>query len=61
MQDPQYEYEVEPVFVSPNELQNSKPELDDLLAERAGNGWQLDETLRIDASSFLFIFRRSAE
>lgn len=58
MPDSQYEYEVEPMFISPSELENAKLAFNDLLNTRASNGWELDETLRIDSSTFLFVFRR---
>lgn len=61
MPSSQYEYEVEPMFISPSELQNATYAFDDLLNDRASDGWVLDETLRIDSSTFLFIFRRPAD
>ena len=61
MPDPQYEYDVEPFSLPPSELENAKFAFNDLLNTRANDGWVLDETLRIDASSFLFIFRRPAD
>ena len=61
MPESQYEYETEPTFISPNELPNAKLAFDDLLNERADEGWVLDDTLRVDASTFLFIFRRSVD
>lgn len=61
MPDQQYEYEVKPMFVSPSELKNAKLTFDNVLNTRASNGWELDETLRVDSSTFLFIFRRPAD
>ena len=58
MPEPQYEYDVKPFSLAPSELENSKFALNDILNDRASNGWVLDETLRIDASSFFLIFRR---
>lgn len=57
----EYEYEVETVFLSPSELKNAKFAFDDLLNTRASDGWELDETLHVDSSTFLFIFRRSVD
>lgn len=61
MPDSQYEYDVKPFSLAPSGLENTKLAFNDLLNERASNGWVLDETLRIDASSFFLIFRRSIE
>ena len=61
MPDSQYEYDVKPFSLPPSELENTKIAFNDLLNERASNGWVLDETLRIDASSFLLIFRRPVD
>lgn len=58
MPESQYEYDVEPFSLAPSELENSKFAFKDVLNDRASNGWVLDETLRIDASSFFLIFRR---
>ena len=61
MADPQYEYDVTPVSLAPSELENAKFAFNDILNDRASNGWVLDETLRIDASSFFLIFRRPTD
>lgn len=58
MPESQYEYDVEPFSLAPSELENSKLAFNNVLNDRASNGWVLDETLRIDASSFFLIFRR---
>lgn len=61
MADRRYEYQVEPVFLSPDELRNDLFRIEDALEEYAADGWVLDEALRIDASSFLFVFARPVE
>ena len=61
MADQRYEYTVEPMFISPDELRNDRFKFDDTLNEKASDGWVLDSTLRIDSSSFLFIFARPVE
>lgn len=61
MVDQRYEYTVEPVFISPDELRNDRFEIDDTLNEKASDGWALDSTLRIDSSSFLFVFARPVQ
>ena len=61
MADQRYEYEVEPMFVTPNELRDERPKFEDTLNDRASDGWTLDDTLRIDNSSFLFVFRRPVD
>lgn len=61
MPDPQYEYNVKTFSLPPSELENTKLTFNDLLNERASNGWVLDETLRVDASSFFLIFRRPVD
>ncbi len=55
----QYEYKVEPVTLTPDELRNQRYKFEDLLNETASEGWILDDTLRIDNSTVLFVFRRS--
>lgn len=59
--DQQYEYRVEPMFISPDELRNERYKFTDMLNEIASEGWILDSTLRIDSSTFLFVFSRSVE
>jgi hypothetical protein len=61
MAEQRYEYQVEPVFLSPDELRNDRFSLEDTLNEYAGDGWRLDEVLRIDGSSFAFVFARPVE
>lgn len=61
MADRRYEYQVEPIFLSPDELRNDLFGIEDALEEYAADGWVLDETLRIDASSFLLVFVRPVE
>ena len=61
MADRRYEYQVEPMFLSPDELRNDRFRIEDTLEEFAGDGWMLDETLRIDASTFLLVFSRPVE
>ena len=61
MADQRYEYKVEPIFLSPDELRNQRFKFDDRLNEIAADGWVLDCTLRIDSSSFLFVFARPVE
>lgn len=56
-----FEYRVEPMFISPDELQNDRYRFQDTLNEVANDGWVLDETLRVDSSTFLFVFARSVE
>jgi hypothetical protein len=60
MADRRFEYQVEPVFVSPDELRNDRFRLEEALDEYAAEGWVLDEALRVDSSTFLFIFARPA-
>lgn len=57
----QYEYKVEPMSVSPDELRNERYKFEETLNGSASEGWTLDETLRIDSSAFLFVFRRPAD
>lgn len=56
-----YEYAIETMFLSPNELQNERPGFEQTLNDRADDGWILDETLRVDGSSFMFVFRRPTD
>lgn len=53
-----YEYTVEPMSISPDELRTERYDFEDTLNEAAGEGWVLDDTLRIDSSTFMFVFRR---
>ena len=61
MADRRFEYHVEPVFLSPDELRNDLFRIEDTLEEFADEGWVLDETLRVDGSSFLLVFARPVE
>lgn len=58
MAEQQYEYRVEPIFASPDELQNDRYRFEETLNEIAGDGWVLESTLRVDSSTFLFVFAR---
>jgi len=58
MAEQRYEYRVEPVTISPDELRNDRYDMEDVLGDAAGDGWALDETLRVDSSTFLFVFER---
>lgn len=58
MADQRYEYRVEPMSLSPDELRNDRFEIEDTLDEHASEGWILDETLRVNGSSFILVFRR---
>lgn len=49
------------MFISPDELRNERYKFTDMLNEIASKGWVLDSTLRIDSSTFLFVFARSLE
>jgi hypothetical protein len=61
MADQQYEYRIEPTFLSPTELRNEQYKLEDLLNELAAEGWVYDDTAVIDPSSIFFIFRRPVD
>lgn len=61
MADQQYEYRVEPAFVSPTELSNEQYKFNDMLNELAEEGWVFENVAVIDASSLLFFFRRPVE
>lgn len=61
MANQQYEYRVEPMFLSPTELRNERYKLHDLLNNLAEDGWVLDDSLVVDPSSLLFMFRRPVE
>lgn len=56
-----YEYKVEPMSLAPDELRNERYKFEDTLNDAAGEGWVLDTTLRIDSSTFMFVFRRSVD
>ncbi|WP_207591648.1 hypothetical protein [Halomontanus rarus] len=56
-----YEYKVEPMSIAPDELRNERFKFEDTLNEAANEGWILDNTLRIDSSAFLLVFRRSVD
>lgn len=61
MPEQQYEYRVEPISISPDELRNERYKFNDILNGIASEGWVLDSTLRVDSSTFLFVFSRPAE
>lgn len=61
MGEREYEYRVEPLFLSPTELRNERYKLQDLLNEVAEEGWVLDDSLVVDPSSLLFFFRRRVD
>ena len=61
MPDQQYEYSVEPTSISPSELRNAQYKIEDILNNYAADGWVLDDTLAIDVSSLLLIFRRTID
>jgi|AntRauMinimDraft_4_1070384.scaffolds.fasta_scaffold07095_2 hypothetical protein len=61
MADQRYEYRVEPLSVSPDELRNDRFAFEDVLNDAAGDGWVLEEALRVDSSSFVFVFGRPVE
>jgi hypothetical protein len=61
MADQQYEYRIEPTFLSPTELRNKQYKLEDLLNELAAEGWIYDDTAVVDSSSIFFIFRRPVD
>ena len=58
MADQRHEYRVEPVFLSPTDVQTERERLNDTLNQLASKGWSLESTLRIDSSTFLFVFSR---
>lgn len=57
----QYEYQVEPVSISPDEFRNEQFALDTMLNDHAAGGWVLESTLHIDSSTFLFVFSRPVD
>jgi len=57
----QYEYRIEPTFLSPTELRNEQYKLEDLFNELAENGWVYDDVAVVDLSSLLVFFRRPVE
>ncbi len=61
MTDQQYEYRVEPAFLSPTELRNEQYKLQDLLNEMAEEGWTYEDTAVVDSSSLLIFFRRPVD
>lgn len=61
MANERYEYYSQPISITPTELRNDKPKIDDILNDLAGEGWVLDETVRVDSSSLLFVFRRPVD
>ena len=61
MADQQYEYRVEPAFLSPTELRNEQYKLQDLLNELAEDGWVYEDIAVIDPSSLLVFFSRPVE
>jgi hypothetical protein len=61
MADQEYEYRVEPAFLSPTELRNEQYKLEDLLNELAEDGWVYEDVAVVDPSSLLFFFRRPVE
>lgn len=61
MAEQQYEYRVEPAFLSPTELRNEQYKISDLLNEVAEDGWVYDDIAVVDPSSVLFFFRRPVE
>jgi hypothetical protein len=61
MADQQYEYRVEPTFLSPTELRNEQYKIQDLLNEAAEDGWVYEDIAVVDPSSLLILFRRSVE
>lgn len=58
MAEQQYEYRVEPAFLSPTELRNEQYKLEDLFNDIAEEGWIYDDVAVVDPSSLLFFFRR---
>ncbi|WP_435079226.1 hypothetical protein [Halococcus sp. AFM35] len=61
MADQEYEYRVEPAFLSPTELRNEQYKLEDLFNELAEDGWIYEDVAVVDPSSLLFFFRRPVE
>ena len=61
MADQRYEYHAEPMYASPDELRNDTYRIEETLNELAGDGWALESTLRVDSSTFLFVFSRPVE
>lgn len=56
----EYERKVDPMSIAPHELRNEQYQFEDKLNETASDSWTLDDTLRIDSSAFLLLFRRVA-
>jgi hypothetical protein len=61
MADQQYEYRIEPAFLSPTELRNEQYKLNDLLNNVAQEGWVYEDVVVVDPSSLLFLFRRAID
>ncbi|WP_227355173.1 DUF4177 domain-containing protein [Haladaptatus salinisoli] len=61
MANQQYEYRVEPVSISPTELQDERRKINEILNEYASEGWELIDSIRIDSSSLLFVFYRPTD
>lgn len=61
MADQQYEYRVEPTFLSPTELRNEQYKIQDLMNEVAEDGWVYEDIAVVDPSSLLVLFRRPVE
>lgn len=56
MGDQRYEYLVKEIAIYPSEIQEER--FDEFLNETASDGWELTETVVLDASTTLFIFKR---
>lgn len=61
MAEQQYEYRVEPAFLSPTELRNEQYKINDLLNEAAEEGWVYEDIAVVDSSSLFFLFRRPVD
>jgi Domain of unknown function (DUF4177) len=61
MEKQNHEYQVEPISISPAELQDEKYKIREMLNEYANDGWKLVDSVRVDSSSLLFILRRSTD
>lgn len=61
MEKQNHEYQVEPISISPAELQDEKYKIREMLNEYANDGWKLIDSVRVDSSSLLFILRRSTD
>ncbi|WP_161972947.1 MULTISPECIES: hypothetical protein [Halostella] len=58
MSEQRYEYRVEDVSIYPSEIDSRR--FEELLNEKATDGWKLDETVTLGESTVLFVFRRGA-